>query len=164
MQSTTTLQVRYIFFGATCRESSRKIDRGSSEAIQRIDKLLHRKNAQLHWLRSALDDLRAALDSDKDHRQRCQMRVSEKWAKYDRVVEQLLEVSETAESIDTLIDERETLSDELIELRVKADHDSGIYIKEGPETKEIQRSTPSNVCLPKLEIRKYNRDQHSATL
>ncbi|KRX34809.1 hypothetical protein T05_137, partial [Trichinella murrelli] len=125
-----------------------------------MDKLLHRKNAQLRWLRSALDDLRAALDSDRNHRQSCLMRVSEKWTKYDRVVEQLLEVSEIAESIDTLTDERETLSDELMELRMKADHDSGIQIKEDPETKEIERSTPSNVRLPKLEIRKYNGDPH----
>ncbi|KRX32268.1 hypothetical protein T09_12922, partial [Trichinella sp. T9] len=50
-----------------------------------MDKLLHRKNAQLRWLRSALDDLRAALDSDRNHRQSCLMRVSEKWTKYDRV-------------------------------------------------------------------------------
>ncbi|KRZ38982.1 hypothetical protein T4C_9370 [Trichinella pseudospiralis] len=88
------------------------------------------------------------------------MIVSEKWTKYDRVVEQLLEVREIAESIDTLIDERETLNDELNELRMKADHDSGIQIKEDPETKEIERSTPSNVRLPKLEIRKYNGDPH----
>ncbi|KRY44476.1 hypothetical protein T03_11760 [Trichinella britovi] len=93
-------------------------------------KLLHRKNAHLRWLRSALDDLRAALDSDRNHRQRCLMRVSEKWIKYDRV------------------------------LRMKADQDSGIQIKEDPETKEIERSTPSNVRLPKLEIRKYHGDPH----
>ncbi|KRZ65145.1 hypothetical protein T08_12777, partial [Trichinella sp. T8] len=31
---------------------------------------------------------------------------------------------------------------------------------EDPETKEIERSTPSNVRLPKLEIRKYNGDPH----
>ncbi|KRY64891.1 hypothetical protein T4A_10365 [Trichinella pseudospiralis] len=43
---------------------------------------------------------------------------------------------------------------------MKADHDSGIQIKEDPETKEIERSTPSNVRLPKLEIRKYNGDPH----
>ncbi|KRZ47685.1 hypothetical protein T02_710 [Trichinella nativa] len=89
-------------------------------------KLIHRKNAHLRWLRSALDDLRAALDSDRNHRQSCLMRVSEKWTKYDRVVEQLL----------------------------------GIQIKEDPETKEIERSTPSNVRLPKLEIRKYHGDPH----
>ncbi|KRZ82897.1 hypothetical protein T08_1935 [Trichinella sp. T8] len=105
-----------------------------------MDKLLHRKNAHLRWLRSALDDLRAALDSDRNHRQSCLMRVSEKWAKYDRVTE--------------------TPNDEFMELRMKADHDSGIQIKEDPETKEIERSTPSNVRLPKLEIRKYHGDPH----
>ncbi|KAL1233821.1 putative quinone oxidoreductase [Trichinella pseudospiralis] len=57
-------------------------------------------------------------------------------------------------------DRRERNNDELNELRMKADHDSGIQIKEDPETKEIERSTPSNVRLPKLEIRKYNGDPH----
>ncbi|KAL1244187.1 Phosphatidylinositol 4-kinase alpha [Trichinella spiralis] len=134
--------------------------KSEKEAAQYMLQIVRNCFLNLRSKISTLDDLRAALDSDRNHRQSCLMRVSEKWTKYDRVVEQLLEVSETAESIDTLIDERETLNDELMELRMKADHDSGIQIKEDPETKEIEQSTPSNVRLPKLEISKYNGDPH----
>ncbi|KRZ11366.1 hypothetical protein T11_15206 [Trichinella zimbabwensis] len=70
-----------------------------------MDKLLYLKNDQLRWLKSVIDDLKDALDSDKEQSQICLMKVSDRWSRYDSIVLQMLDSSEAMENIDELIDE-----------------------------------------------------------
>ncbi|KRZ48290.1 hypothetical protein T02_2675, partial [Trichinella nativa] len=132
------------------------------EAVKRLstmDNLAQRRAAQVRRLKTAIENMEAALDGSAETRQICFAKLMGTWSRYEEIITKLLDNAMDQKSIDVYTEERETVCADITEMKIKVENkerELGVQEHKSTGSMPISQAGNSNVRLPKMEIKKFN--------
>ncbi|KAL1236433.1 Gag polyprotein [Trichinella spiralis] len=87
-----------------------------------MDNLAQRRAAQVRWLKTAMENMEAALDGSAETRQICFAKLMDTWSRYEEIITKLLDNSMDQKAIDVYTEERGTVCADITEFKIKVEN------------------------------------------